>query len=151
MLPQLHTAPLGAGFSVLRLLFVGGSFGMFAGSMFATFFLMGGGAVMILKVLGAIGTVEIVTFAGNGKNGSSHKKQGKRFHRAASIATHHRKATLKNFRNPPISGDGNEGTPEDADTKSEKPTHPNHPATARAACSWAPLPPSLAEVPARRV
>lgn len=39
-----------------------GSFGMLA-----AFFLMSGGTVVILKVLGAIRTVEIVTFAGNGK------------------------------------------------------------------------------------
>lgn len=53
--------------------------GVFGG--FAVLFAGGGVAV---KLLGAIGPLEFMTFARNGEQGHGHKKDGETFHRAAS-------------------------------------------------------------------
>ena len=62
--------------------------------MFASGFVVPA-AVTFVKLLGAIGTFELMAFAGNANQGNGHKKDGEKFHRAASIATRHRKATPK--------------------------------------------------------
>lgn len=77
---------------------VGGLFGRFAvfcGGMLGM--LRGVGAVMLVKLLGAIWTFEFMAFAGNSESGDGHKEDGEKFHRAASIATRRRKATPKVF------------------------------------------------------
>lgn len=88
------------------------------------------GTVVLVELLGAIGPLEFMALAGNGKQGNGHQKDGESFHRAASIATWQRNAT-----------------PKAVEIHSRR----NHAATARAARSWAPLPPSLAEVAASSV
>jgi hypothetical protein len=70
-----------------------GFFAVFA--MLGVFFVAVAGGVLFVKLFGAIGTLEFMALAGNGKHGNGHKKHGERFHRAASIATRHRKATPK--------------------------------------------------------
>ncbi len=61
--------------------------------MFGTF--CGVGAMMFMKLLGAIRAFEFMAFAGDGENGNGHKEDGEKFHRAASIATRRRNATPK--------------------------------------------------------
>ncbi len=57
------------------------------------------GCVVLVKLLGAIRTFEFMAFARNSENGGSHKEDGEKFHRAASIATRRRNATPKaNFQ-----------------------------------------------------
>ncbi len=51
--------------------------------------------VVLMELLGAIGALEFMALARNGKQGNGHQKNGERFHRAASIATHRGKATPK--------------------------------------------------------
>ncbi len=53
------------------------------------------GSVVLVKLLGAIGTFEFMAFARDSENGGGHKEDGKKFHRAASIATRRRNATPK--------------------------------------------------------
>lgn len=88
------------------------------------------GTVFFMELLGAIRTFEFMAFAGNRENRNGHKKDREKFHRAASIATRRRNATPK------------------AIFQCTGPT--SHPATASAALSCAPRPPSLDAVSAKR-
>ena len=72
-----------------------GFFGLF--SVLTVFRSMG--TVVFVKLLGAIRTFEFMAFARDRENGDGHKEDGEKFHRAASIATRRRNATLKaNFQ-----------------------------------------------------
>jgi hypothetical protein len=51
--------------------------------------------VVFMKLFGAIGPLEFMALAGNPEQGNSHSKDREKFHRAASIATRRRNATLK--------------------------------------------------------
>jgi hypothetical protein len=53
------------------------------------------GTVFFVKLLGAIRAFEFMALAGNRENRDSHKEDGEKFHRAASIATRRRNATPK--------------------------------------------------------
>ena len=65
-------------------------------------------AVVDVKLLGPLRAFEIMTLAGNGKDGNGQQQEGECFHRAASIATRHRKATpgKRKFASPEPAGDG---------------------------------------------
>jgi len=53
------------------------------------------GGPVSMKLFRAVRAFKFMTFARNGTEGHGHKKGGEIFHRAASIATHRRKATPK--------------------------------------------------------
>lgn len=61
----------------------GGFFTMLGG--FRVLVVVGGvGTVFFVKLLGAIGAFEFMAFAGNREHRNGHKKDGEKFHRAAS-------------------------------------------------------------------
>lgn len=122
MLSQLHAGSRGHS--------VSGGFFAVLGRFRVIVVIRSMGPVFFMELLGAIRTFEFMAFAGNRENRNGHKKDGKKFHRTASIATHHRNATPK------------------AIFQFTRAT--NHPATACAALSCAPRPPSLDAVSAKR-
>ena len=65
-------------------------------------------AVVNVKLLGPLRAFEIMTLAGNGKDGNGQQQEGECFHRAASIATRQRKATpgKRKFASPEPAGNG---------------------------------------------
>lgn len=81
-------------FAVLLVLVVCGVAAM-SGFVSVGFVAVRGSVMLLMELLGAIGAFEFMALARNGKHGNGHKKDGERFHRAASIATRRRNATPK--------------------------------------------------------
>ena len=75
-------------------------FGLFA--VLSRFTVLRAGGRVSMKLFRAIRAFKFMTFASNDTEGYSHKKDGEKFHCAASIATHRGKATPKRSETEPF-------------------------------------------------
>ncbi len=62
------------------------------------------GGVMLVELLGAIGSFELMTLARNAEHANSHHQEREKFHCAASITSRRRNATPKGIEVHPADG-----------------------------------------------